>query len=94
MTTFQLIASVVFVGTLVAVYHKDIFVFVKKWLPKLPSPSPAAPAPASSVQDIVDDLVTVATLRDKFARTNCQDGVDACSILLKIIVDHKHPHAG
>lgn len=95
MTTFQLIALVVFLGALAAACGKDIFALVKKWLANLPSPVPAPTQPAtSSVKDVVDDLVTVATLRDKFAATNCQEGVDACSILLKIIVDHKHPHVG
>lgn len=91
MTSFQLLVSVVFVGLLAAAYRKDIFDWVKNRLPKLPIPVPVS---TSGVQDLVDDLVTVATLRDKFAKTGCKEGEDACSILLKIIVDHKHPHAG
>ena len=95
MTTFQLIALVLFIGGLAAAYGKDIFARVKARLPNLPTPLPLpSPAPTTGVQDVVGDLVTVASLRDKFAATGCQEGVDACSILLKIIIDHKHPHAG
>lgn len=96
MTTFQLICVVLFGGALASAYGKDIFAWVKARFPNFPNPLPTpAPAPApSGVQDVVGDLVTVASLRDKFAATGCQEGVDACSILLKIIIDHKHPHAG
>lgn len=95
MNTLQLLLSVVFVAALVVAYGKDIFAWVKARLPKLPNPLPLpAPVPVVGAQDVVTDLMTVATLRDKFAATNCQEGVDACSILLKIIIDHKHPHAG
>lgn len=93
MNTFQLICLVVFAGALSAAFGKDIYAWLRARLPKLPSPGTGTESGAG-VQDIVSDLVMVATLRDKFAETNCQEGVDACSILLKIIIDHKHPHAG
>jgi hypothetical protein len=92
MTTFQFISLLVFGGAVVAAYGKDIFAWVRARVPALPS-VPEVPEPSDNVQSVVGDLVTVAALRDKFAATGCQDGVDACSILLKIIIDHRHPHA-
>lgn len=94
MTAFQLISVALFCGVLAAAFGKDIFAWVKTRLPKLPSPLAIPSAPTNGVQAVVDDLVTVATLRDKFVKNGCKEGDDACSILLKIIVDHKHPHVG
>lgn len=95
MTTFQLISLVLFGGVVAAAFGKDIFAWLKARVPSLPNPLPTTPPTTPpGVQGVVDDLVTVASLRDKFAATGCQEGVDACSILLKIIIDHKHPHAG
>jgi hypothetical protein len=91
MTTFQLILLVVFCGVVAAAYGKDIFAWAAARFPVRALPGPA---PVVGVQNVVSDLVTVAELRDKFAATSCKEGVDACSILLKIIIDHKHPHAG
>lgn len=94
MTTFQLICSVVFLGLVAAVYGKDIYARVKAWLPSLPVPGVKPAAPQGVADATVRDLVTVAALRDRLAAENCKDGADACSLLLKIIIDHKHPHEG
>lgn len=99
MTSFQLLSSVVFAGLIVAAYGKDIYATLKTWLAKVPRPAvvvptPPTPAPSNNVKEVVDDLVTVAALRDRFAADGCTEGVDACSLLLKIIIDYKHPHAG
>lgn len=94
MTTFQLVCSVVFLGLVAAVYGKDIYAKVKGWLPSLPVPAVKPAAPQGVADETVRDLVTVAELRDRLDSENCKDGADACSLLLKIIIDHKHPHAG
>ncbi len=101
MTTFQLLLSLVFVALVVAAYGKDIYAASAARLAKLtlpvigPSPSPApAPTPTGPAVAVVDDLLTVAALRERFAGEDCAEGVEACSILLKIIIDHKHPHVG
>lgn len=102
MTPFQLLMVLVFAGVVIATYGKDIYAKVAALLNKLPSPvvvptpAPApAPTPApESANAVVADLLTVSALRDRFAADSCAEGVEACSILLKIIIDHKHPHAG
>lgn len=103
MTSFQMVMLLVFAGLVLAAYGKDIFAFVRGALNKvqLPAvPTPVAPWPkpstpaAPQVKEIVDDLLMVASLRDRLAAEGCKEGADACSILLKIVIDHKHPHAG
>lgn len=96
MTPFQLLMVVVFAGIVAATYGKDIYAKLGSWWRALKPGSilPTPSAPPVSAQAVVDDLLIVASLRDRFAAENCAEGVDACSILLKIIIDHKHPHAG
>lgn len=102
MTTFQLLALLVFVGAVLAAYHKDIYAWVKTRLPRPSRPEvpPAAPdtppaAPDTPTGDmLVDDLLDVSELRDRLAAEGCKEGAEACSLLLKILIDHKHPHAG
>ena len=94
MTTFQLLALVVFAGVVFAAYGKDIYGWVKLRLPKLPQPvvNPVAPEPVTG-DLLVDDLLDIAELRNRFDAEGCAEGVEACSLLLKILIDHKHPHA-
>jgi hypothetical protein len=96
MNPFQLLMSVVFLAVLVAVYGKDIYAKLKAWLPNLPNrvTPGATPAAVSTGKEVVDDLVTVAGLRDRFEAAGCREGADTCSLLLKIIIDYKQPHAG
>ena len=99
MTTFQFFALLVFAGVVLAAYGKDIYGWVRTRLPKLPAPvvNPAAPVtPHAPVTGdlLVDDLLDIAELRDRFEDEGCAEGVEACSLLLKILIDHKHPHAG
>lgn len=97
MTTFQLFALLLFAGVVLAAYGKDIYARLQARLPKLPRPvvNPAAPDVAPVTGDLlVDDLLDVSELRERFAAEGCAEGVEACSLLLKILIDHKHPHAG
>lgn len=92
MTTFQLICAAAFFGLLAVAYGKDIYVQVQPFLAGF-LPKPATPDVSQGVaEQTVRDLVTVAELRDRLDAEGCKDGVEACSILLKIIIDHKHPH--
>lgn len=98
MTTFQLLALLVFAGVVLAAYGKDIYGWVKSRLPKLPAPvvNPAAPVTPDDNTGIllVDELLNIASLREYFDKADCPEGVEACSLLMKILLDHKHPHAG
>jgi ABC-type antimicrobial peptide transport system ATPase subunit len=43
---------------------------------------------------IVNDLVAVTELRDKLAAENCPQGVEACTALLRVIVEHTQKNVG
>lgn len=83
MTTFQMLSALVFVVALVGAYLPQI----KTWLSKL---RPTVIAKTSN-QTIVADMVTVAELRDRLAKLGCKDGVDACTVLLRVMVEFKIP---
>ena len=95
MTTFQVICSVAFLGLVAAAYGKDIYARVKPLLNGvLPRPNEKPDVPTGVADATVRDLVAIAELRDRLDAENCKNGADACSLLLKIIIDHKHPYAG
>lgn len=82
MTTFQSICLGVFVALLAVAYRKELWALVAK----------RVGAPSSSEQSIaltiVSDLISVTELRDKLAAENCPEGVEACTNLLRVIVEH------
>jgi Na+-translocating ferredoxin:NAD+ oxidoreductase RNF subunit RnfB len=86
MTTFQVLATVGFLAALTAVYGAQF----KTWLAALTPPKPE-PTPAAAAEMLVDDMVTVAQLRERLADIGCTDGVDACTVLLRVMVEYKYP---
>lgn len=93
MTTFQLVGLVVFLAVLGFSYRPQLTHFVKNLLSKT-APSPDFHVDTSVALTIVDDIVAVTKLRDKLAAENCQEGVDACTQLLRVIVEHQTPAKG
>lgn len=49
---------------------------------------------ASIAVELVDDILAVTQLRDKLAAEGYQEGVDACTVLLRVIVEHNHATKG
>lgn len=88
LTTFQLVASAVFVAVAVAAYRNEIFSLLKKLLPAKYSAAVPDPSPAVLY---VRDLVAIAELRDKLFAENCAEGVEACTNLLRVIVEKTQP---
>lgn len=89
MTTFQLAAAGAFVVIVLLAYYKDILRFVCRTA----SGSKTAPVDVEVTEPsiavtIVNDLISVTELRDKLAAENCPDGVEACTNLLRVIVEH------
>ena len=93
MTGFQLLCVLLFAGVVLAAYGKDIYGWLKARAPQLPVPGPAAPANKPTPAVLVDELLDISALRERLAAAGCKDGAEACSLLLKILIDHKHPHA-
>jgi len=90
MTTFQLVSSALFVALLAVTYRNEI-------LAKLRGASAVVGGPivqASIAVPLVDDILAVTKLRDKLAAEGCQSGVDACTSLLRVIVEYEQPSKG
>jgi hypothetical protein len=52
---------------------------------------PSADVKPSIAITIVNDLISVTELRDKLAAENCPEGVEACTNLLRVIVEQTKP---
>lgn len=90
MTSFQVIASVVFVLLLGVVYSREVLAALRGLVARAGGlvVVPETKSGAYTPKQRVSDLVTVAELRDRLAAANCQTGVEACTLLLRSMVDH------
>lgn len=82
MTTFQSISLGVFVALVAVAYRKELWGLVASRVGGVKS------AEQSIALTIVGDLISVTELRDKLAAENCPEGVEACTNLLRVIVEH------
>lgn len=89
MTQFQILALGIFVGVVVVAYRKELSALVRNLLKRGGVEAPAVKK--SIAVTIVDDLVSVTELRDKLASEDCPQGVEACTNLLRVIVEHIPP---
>ena len=92
MTTVQKILCGLFVVSIAVAYWPQIVAVVKRLLASL---SVSAPVAEQSVAlRVVHDITAVTKLRDKLAAENCPEGVEACTNLLRVIVEHQVPAKG
>lgn len=91
MTPFQIVASVVFVAVVAAAYFGKP---LRGVFGRLLAGSSAPVVQPSIAVMLVRDIVSVTELRDKLAAEGCQDGVDACTNVLRVIVEHQKPSRG
>ena len=90
MTTFQLVCAGVFVALLLVTYRKELLARLRKTTGQV-----AGPAVQESIAvPLVDDILAVTKQRDKLAAEGCKDGVDACTALLRVIVEYEQPSKG
>lgn len=91
MTTFQLVCAVLFCGLLLAAYRKELLARLKTAGATVTN----APVVHDSIAvPLVDDILAVTKLRDKLAAEGCKEGVDACTSLLRVIVEYEQPSKG
>jgi len=91
MTSFQLVSFGLFLVLVAVAYRKELVSFIVSLghiFPERPIVEPAEPSIAIA---IVEDIVNITELRDKLASQGCVEGVDACTVLLRVIVEHEHP---
>lgn len=91
MNTVQQILALLFVGAVVVTYRTQILSYVKGLCGRCVS---SAAAKQSVALRVVSDITAVTELRDKLAAENCPEGVEACTNLLRVIVEHKIPSQG
>lgn len=90
MTTMQMVLSGLFVVALVLGYRKELLKVVNKLLPGTGGPV-VQPSIAIS---LVEDIRSVTQLRDRLSAEGCRDGVEACTVLLRVIVEYQEPSKG
>jgi hypothetical protein len=95
MTTFQLLSAAVFAAVLLVAYRKELLAKLKG----VNTSSSVATSNAPTVHDsiavpLVDDILAVTRLRDKLAAEDCKAGVEACTALLRVIVEYEQPSKG
>lgn len=93
MTPVQQILALLFVGALVLTYRKELLSFVRRIVPAVKL-NGGPEAEQSVALRVVNDIVSVTELRDKLAAENCPQGVEACTNLLRVIVEHQVPAKG
>jgi hypothetical protein len=91
MTKFQLICGIVFAVAALLLYRAQLIACVRNLL-KLEHAAPKV-QPSIAVS-LVDDILSVTQLRDRLAAEDCKEGVDACTVLLRVIVEYQQPSKG
>lgn len=88
MTQFQMLAMVLFGIVALLAYRNELLGLLKHI--KLPTVVSEKTKPSIAVK-IVDELVLITELRDKLASEGCAEGVEACTNLLRVIVEQTNP---
>ena len=88
MTSFQLVSFGLFLVLVAVAYRKELVSFIVSLGHIFPERTIVEPAEPSIAIAIVEDITE---LRDKLASQGCVEGVDACTVLLRVIVEHEHP---
>ena len=94
MTPFQLVCLVLFCGLLFVAYRKELLTRLKVVRETATAVTNAPVVHDSIAVPLVDDILSVTKLRDKLAAEGCKEGVDACTALLRVIVEYEQPSKG
>jgi len=87
MTQFQIVAGAVAAVLCAVAWRAELTTLVKKLVNK----NSGLDVKQSIAVTIVNDLLSVTELRDKLAAEDCEEGVDACTNLLRVIVEQTKP---
>lgn len=90
MSVFQIVLICLFAASLAATYGTNIVKTVQQLLGRAGAPT-VQPSIAIS---LVDDIKSVTQLRDRLAAEGCKEGVEACTVLLRVIVEYQEPSKG
>jgi hypothetical protein len=92
MTEFQLLCAGLFVLVAGLVYRKPLVAAVRSLFSRATGEAPVV-QPSIAV-NLVNDIVSVTNLRDRLSAEGCKEGVDACTVLLRVIVEYQQPSKG
>lgn len=88
MTYFQLLALGLFFAVVAFTYGQELLAAAKSLASFKPILTPEEDAVAPSVAVLlVNDIINITELRDKLAAQGCKEGVEACTTLLRVIVE-------
>jgi hypothetical protein len=90
MTNMQLIFLGLTLGAAVVAYRRELVSLGKNAVGKLVGKTGLDVKPSIAVT-IVAELISVTELRDKLAAEGCEEGVAACTALLRVIVEQSQP---
>lgn len=90
MTPFQLVSAGLFVALLLVAYRKELL----SRLRVVSTTAAGSGVKESIAVPLVNDILAVTQLRDKLAAEGCKEGVDACTALLRVIVEYEQPSKG
>lgn len=93
MSAVQQLLVVLFVGALLVSYRSELLSFAKSLWPCFKDEDKAEEKQSVTLR-VVDDIVAVTELRDKLNAEGCAEGVEACTNLLRVIVEHQNPSKG
>jgi len=93
MTNFQLLCAAVFAAACLVVYRTQLVACVRALLGHRQNSDVPVVQPSIAV-NLVNDIVAVTQLRDRLAAEQCKDGVEACTVLLRVIVEFQQPSKG
>jgi len=88
MSLFQTLSIGALAVVAVLAYRKELVSVVKKLVARKQAALDVKPSIAVT---IVNDLLSVTELRDKLAAEDCAEGVEACTSLLRVIVEQTKP---
>lgn len=88
MTTFQLVSFLIFLGAAAVGYRKELAAVAKRFNGAQVADDGVKQSIAVT---IVNDLIAITELRDKLAAEDCPEGVEACTNLLRVIVEQTKP---
>jgi hypothetical protein len=85
MNALQIGLVVAFLVSLLVAYRRQIAALVREY-----TAASISSKTTSIAVELVDDILAVTQLRDRLAAEGYQEGVDACTVLLRVIVEHNH----
>jgi len=94
MTSFQVICAVIFAALVCVTCWQPIVAAVTRLLHAGAGLTETPEVKNSVAVALVKDVLAVTQLRDKLAAEQCKEGVEACTVLLRVLVEYKEPSKG